>query len=1414
MPLPKFSASCGLLVAWIATVLLAATGGPATAAETAPIWLAGFSKVDITPTEPVRLAGYGSRDRPSEGVDTPLHVRCAAIRQAGRDSEPAILLSVDTIGLPGDLTKALTESVRQKHGLPRERIVLCSTHTHCGPDLVSELSNIFSTPLSEEEQAAGLRYKQQLRDGVLEAVDSAIADFAPAKLAHAAGEVGFAANRRVLTDGRWSGFGVQPEGPIDHSVPVLRVTAPDGKLRGLLFNYACHCTTLGGDHNRINAEWAGYATTGLEAKYPGSVALCTIGCGADANPEPRGTLDAAKIHGRTLAAEVQRVAESRMQPITEPLQASFDYAALSFDLPTPEQLKSRLQAADSQTRRHAQQLLDTYQQKGRLPATYPVPIQGWRFGNQLTMVFIGGEVVVDYALRLKETLGNDDLWVTAYANDVLGYIASERMRAEGGYEYDRSGVFYGLPGPWASGTEDKLIGEIETLLQSTGRSRPLPTDEALRSFQLSDPSLKIELVAAEPLVQDPINLAFGPDGRLWVVEMGDYPSGDSGGGRIKCLSDTNDDGVFDTATAFLSGLSFPTGVHPWGDGVIIAAAPDILWAQDTTGDGKADHTEVLYTGFRLSNPQHRVNGFTYGLDHSLHCAAGDNLGEITCRRSGETVDASGCDVKLWPDSGKLAVVSGRSQYIRSRNDWGSWFGNNNSLPMFHYVVDTAYLKRNDAVGYSDNVQQLFDPPVAPPVFPATRSNERFNDLFAAGRFTSACGTTLFRSPQLGPECRGAAFVCEPVHNLVHRSALVADGATFKAQRIASEQDREFLTSTDPWFRPTRAMTGTDGMLWVVDMYRETIEHPEWIPEAWQQQLNLWAGSDRGRIYRISPRDAQPRLPSSLHQQSTAQLQKSLAHPVGPVRDLAQQQLIEQAAKDDESLKNRLQEIATDSPSPYARVHSIAVLDVIGKLDLALLTDVLQHEQHSGVLLVALPRCESLLSEHSEFLPALQRLVDHPDSAVVMQTALTLGKSPNPAAGDLLARIACRSDLDRWTARAVSSSATHHAATIARDLITRLSTGQAADRQAAAQLLTDLLVTAQANGENLSEPFQQLFLSDRFDVQRRLKLASAYVEAVRANSDALVTASELLQPVYSEALQTLDDHTNSTETRRDALALLGLGLGSAEEERERLLGLVDPSTPAELQKQAVEILVRFSAEAVGEPLLNKWPSLSQSIREHCVSLFLTKQSFSEQLLAALENGKLVPRDVSASARQQLRQSGSQAMKVRAERLLRSTGSQEKQILIRTYLRQFDTTSDLERGKQLFAKHCAACHLPDEQGRATGPSLNNLSDRTDRTLVEAILDPNQAVEPAFQSYIVQSKDDRILAGVIEEEVGDTITLAHADGKRTTMRRRDIRAIKSTGLSLMPEGFEETLAPDAVQAIVRYVQSGVDPSLARSQ
>jgi putative membrane-bound dehydrogenase-like protein len=410
---------------------------------------------------------------------------------------------------------------------------------------------------------------------------------------------------------------------------------------------------------------------------------------------------------------------------------------------------------------------------------------------------------------------------------------------------------------------------------------PLTPEAALKAFR-TKPELVVELVAAEPLVESPVAIDWDLKGRLWVVEMFDYPMGVHGnwkpGGRVKVLQDYDHDGRYDRATVYVDGLPFPTGLLVVTNGVYICAAPDILFAQDTDGDGKADHVRTNYTGFATHNYQARVNGLSWGLDGWIYGSSGLFGGKIKNLVTGGEVDLSGRDFRFHPTTGVIEPAAGISQMGRVRDDEGNWFGNDNSTLLWHYPLPEHYARRNPHVTYPEprvSVARGKDPNK---LFPASRTLERFNDPQMANRVTGACGPEIYCATLLGTNYYRNAFICEPVHNLVTRLVLRPSGVTFIGERAPDETDREFLASTDNWFRPVQVRTGPDGALWVVDMYRFVIEHPRWISAERLKSLDVRAGADKGRIYRIRPKQlpatlaAKPSRPSSAERE---QFQRAL-----------------------------------------------------------------------------------------------------------------------------------------------------------------------------------------------------------------------------------------------------------------------------------------------------------------------------------------------------------------------------------------------------------------------------------------------------------------------------------------------------------------------------------------------------------
>jgi putative membrane-bound dehydrogenase-like protein len=509
---------------------------------------------------------------------------------------------------------------------------------------------------------------------------------------------------------------------------------------------------------------------------------------------------------------------------------------------------------------------------------------------------------------------------------------------------------------------------------------PLPPAAALAAMR-PRPGFAVELVAAEPLVRDPVAFEWDARGRLWVVEMGDYPLGLDGrgqsGGVVKCLTDTDRDGTLDAATDFLEGIPFPTGVFPWRDGILVAASPDILFARDTDGDGRADERRVLFRGFREGNQQHRVNGFEWGLDGWIYGANGDSGGTVA------GVDLRGRDFRFRPDTLAFEAESGQSQYGRRRDDWGNWFGNNNPVWLWHYTLSDAHLRRNPKLAVRSTKQLLAQRPDGNRVHAASELPIRFNQPQSAGHVTSACSPTPYRDNLFGPDFATSVFVCEPVHNVVHREILVPDGATFRSHRAVDETDREFLASTDPWFRPVCLRTGPDGALYVADFYRFVLEHPEWIAPETQARLDLRAGADRGRIYRVAPRDAPKRPIPDLASLPDDALAAALDSPNGWQRDTVHRLLMEREAR---GTAPRLRELAAAALDSKVRVQALAALQGLGMVDSPVLTAALA-DPHPQVRVQALRVSESGPADR---LSSLLGCLQDPEFVVRHALALALG----------------------------------------------------------------------------------------------------------------------------------------------------------------------------------------------------------------------------------------------------------------------------------------------------------------------------------------------------------------------------------------------------------------------------------------
>lgn len=433
-------------------------------------WKAGVAVKVITPEHSMWMAGYGNRNKPAEGKLTELYVKVLALEDphGGR----LVLLTSDLVGIPRSLSEPVAEEARRRMGLPRERLMLTVSHTHCGPVLRDSLHTMYDMPA--EEAAKIGPYTDKLKGWMIDTIVRALDDLKPARLSFGQGTARFAVNRRKPTD---KGFinAANPEGPVDHTVPVLRVDATDGKLRAVVFGYACHNTTL--SFYKWCGDYAGFAKEYIENKHPGATAFFWMGCGADANPLPRSKVELCKKYGRELADAVEDTLSGRLTPINGDGAAKYATISLPFDkLPSRAQWESERRSKQFSARNRAERYLKRLDRGEKIDNQYRYyPVQAWRLG-ELTWVALGGEVVVDYSLRLQRELGRDHpLWVAGYANDVMAYIPSLRVLKEGGYEGETSMIPYGMPAKWGTEIEEKIVAKVQELvkeLRSSAAKRP------------------------------------------------------------------------------------------------------------------------------------------------------------------------------------------------------------------------------------------------------------------------------------------------------------------------------------------------------------------------------------------------------------------------------------------------------------------------------------------------------------------------------------------------------------------------------------------------------------------------------------------------------------------------------------------------------------------------------------------------------------------------------------------------------------------------------------------------------------------------------------------------------------------------------------------------------------------------------
>jgi len=969
------------------------------------------------------------------------------------------------------------------------------------------------------------------------------------------------------------------------------------------------------------------------------------------------------------------------------------------------------------------------------------------------------------------------------------------------------------------------------------RIPPKEPAESAKTFHIIE-GFRIEQVAAEPLVCDPVDLAFDDAGRLYVAEMIPYAEGNtstfgSPEGRVSRLEDTDGDGVFDKSTIYVDKLVWPTGVTCFNGGVFVASAPDIWYCKDTDGDGKADVRELVITGFNLSNPNALPNSLRWGLDNWIHGMTSTSGGELKAvkweqggeGRKAEPLRARGRDFGFHPRTGELRLESGGAQFGMTYDAWGCKFECSNSVPIEMVMYEDRYIARNPYLAApSPRVAIAADPtsnkgkkgavyrtsPVEP--WRILRTELRVKGTFSgpiegggtpAGYFTGACGVTIYTGDAWPEEFRGNSFVAEGSGNLVHRKRLEPDGIGFKAYR--TEQEHEFLTSDEIWFRPIQFTNAPDGTFYMADMYRELYEHPDAVPPSAKKYLDLTAGKDRGRIYRIVPEGFEQPEPVRLGELSTAELVGLLEHPNGWHRITASRLLYER--QDRHGAFDLLVKLQAESSSPLARMHAMYVLDGMDVLEADVVLARL-NDKHPRVREHAVRLSEKVLQEAPGVREKLYTMVADEDLRVRYQLAFTLGEIQTPRATDALAAIAARDVDQQWTRLAVLSSCFGRAG----ELFSRLaddrrwrSTKQGREflediaEQTGLQARSDQVAQVLNSLEAFGEEEKDLTRAAVRGLTRGLeKSGSPLREQLGSGGKAGQALAEMVEQAKARAT----DETEPVERRVEAVRSLAL---ASFEEVEGVLGdLLDGRQPQEVQKAALQALSRFQENDVPEMIIDGWLGFSPQVRGEAAEAMFARPERVSVLLKAIEDQLISPSQLDPARIQFLLAHSDERIRTEATHLLSSAQLAPRQEVVEAYRDVLDLKGDVARGKEVFKRECSKCHLLEGVGVELGLPLNTIGNRGPETILLALLDPNRDVNPAYLNYVVVTDDGLSITGMITAETATSITLKRAEGETDTVLRANIEELVNTGMSIMPEGQEKLMTKQEMADVIAYLMS----------
>lgn len=967
-----------------------------------------------------------------------------------------------------------------------------------------------------------------------------------------------------------------------------------------------------------------------------------------------------------------------------------------------------------------------------------------------------------------------------------------------------------------------------------GKELPVVTaktpSESQAMLEVAD-GFRMELVAAEPLVHDPVAVAFDEDGRMYVVELPPYNAyfveDFATKGSIRVLEDTDDDGVYDKSVLFATGLSYPTAIACWDGGVFVGDAPDLLYLRDTTGDGKADQRTVIFTGFGKDKAgEAHLNSIRWGLDHRFHLSTNLSGGNVKAVEQAldkpEPVSVRGRGFIFDPRRlGKFELTSGGGQHGLSMDNWGRKFVCSNSVPAQTLMYDDRYVARNPHVeapaaavdiAPDGKYTKLFRISPGEP-WRILRTRLRKEGKFRGsdeggtpfGFFTGATGITIYRGDAWPKEYRGNLLVGDVANNLVYRARLESKGLELVAHRV--DKEAEFVASRDISFRPVQFANAPDGSLYVLDMYRQLIEGAAFLPPEFFKHIDPVAGHKLGRIYRIVPKNFKRRPRPQLSKATTSELVALLDHPNGWHRDTASRLLNRSGTV---SAVPLLKKLVREGQLPEGRATALSTLAARRSLDDdSLLVGLSDNDPNVRTVAarVAADFVGRFADRFSESRERLFHLANDEDVRVRYQVAFSLGELSGPLQAETIARLVVSDGADQWMRLALLSSTLNTAGDVFHRLV---ANSESRNKPHVGRSLTTLAQQIGRAGQSrqVALVLKSLDLIPESEAALKSAIVKATVEKLTGKQrDQFLAASSgnaasVLKQLLTGARQRAANADLPIDER--IAAIRDLQLASWKDTAAVWDDLVSLQQPPAVRSAVLTTLGGFETSAAGDFMIEQWSGFSPALRRQAAEVLLSRRQWVDQLLDAVEKKTINQADLGPARIALLKQHPDEAIRKRVTSIFAGSGLQRRQAVVDAYRPALKLAGNVDRGRLVFRKNCTACHKLEGEGKVIGADLKGIRQRGLASIMLNVLDPNREVKPKFVSYVLLTESGRVYTGMILSENANSVTIQQPDGKQVTVQRSEIEALRSTALSFMPEGLEKEIDQQAMADLLEYLNT----------